>query len=237
MLFFIHGNDTDNLISKGRNLVNVLRKKRPDAEVFTMHGGDWDAGRFEEFIESQGLFEQKFIISLRGVWENKEAKGQVIERLKDLQSSQNAFVFIEAELDKTSLTKIEKVAEKIQVVSKIEKKKEVFNLFSLAEALGQRKKGDLWALYQTAKTLAASEEIHGILWWQVKAIVLASQLKNAQDAGLSPFVYQKASQYSKNFKESELVNIADDLVMIYHDAHRGRNEFEVALERFILNRI
>ena len=79
------------------------------------------------------------------------------------------------------------------------------------------------------------EEIHGILFWQVKSIVLASRTKSATEAGLNPFVYSKAKSFAENFNQQELDKILEDIVRLYHDAHRGLHDFETAMEIFILS--
>ncbi len=108
-------------------------------------------------------------------------------------------------------------------------------MFSLTDALGRRDKKQLFVLYQKAKmNKSAAEEIHGILFWQIKAMLQAAAAKNAQDSGLNPYVYQKSLASLKNFSEQELKAISSRLVSIYHEARRGMVDFDVALEKFIL---
>ncbi len=58
--------------------------------------------------------------------------------------------------------------------------------------------------------------------------------KNAGEAGLKPFVFNKAKNYLENYSKKELEKISSDLVSIYHNARRSQMEFGLALERFIL---
>ena len=73
-----------------------------------------DASRLEEFAGGQGLFEQKYIVFLDRVLETAEAKEAFLDCLKTVSESDNIFVMLEAKLDKATLTKIEKKAEKVQ---------------------------------------------------------------------------------------------------------------------------
>jgi hypothetical protein len=108
-------------------------------------------------------------------------------------------------------------------------------MFAMADALGARDKKTLWILYrQAVEEGKASEEIHGILFWQAKSMVLAARTKFAGEAGLNPYVYTKSKRYAENFSEPELTALLDRLVSVYHDSHRGMHEFETALERLIL---
>jgi hypothetical protein len=91
-------------------------------------------------------------------------------------------------------------------------------------------------LYQQAvRHDVVPEELHGILFWQVKSMLLATLSKDAKESGLNPFVYSKAKNYAKNFTLDELKKISSQLVAIYHQAHRGEVDFDLALEKFFLS--
>ena len=106
-------------------------------------------------------------------------------------------------------------------------------MFSLTDALGNRDKKKLWTLYQKAiRTNAVPEELHGILFWQVKTMLLVSQ-KETKD--LKPFAVSKAKKFIQNYSEEELQKLARNLVELYHDTRRGFVEFPIALEQFILS--
>lgn len=238
MLYFLYGGDKDKARSKAHGLVETLLKKKPDASFFKLTLENWSEAHFEEYIGGQGLFENKYVVLADGLFENKEVKEFIVKRLKDLKESQNIFIFREGELDKASLTKIEKNAEKVQelVLANEPRKKEEFNVFSLTDAFGRRDRKNLWILYNQAKNAnVEDEQIHGILFWQVKNMLLASKVKSANDAGLSPFVFSKAQGFSKNFSAEELEKKSADLIELYHDARRGIHDFSLSLERFILS--
>ena len=95
---------------------------------------------------------------------------------------------------------------------------------------------DAWVLLQKAlDTGGVPEEIHGMLFWQVKSMILAVSSKTAGEAGLNPFVFRKSLSFAKNFTEEELKNLSARLVSIYHDARRGGDELAIALEKFVLS--
>ena len=190
----------------------------------------------DELIFSQGLFERKFIVFVNRLFENAEAKEAIVKKLSAIAKSENIFIFLEGKVDKATLLLIAEVAEKVQTFETKEgKKKFEFNIFSLTDAFGKRDRKNLWVLYQKASASGAiPEEIHGILFWQVKNMILASETGSATEAGLAPFPFMKAKQFLKNYTLNELKHISSKLVTLYHDSHRGIHDFEIALERFVL---
>ena len=191
-----------------------------------------------DLASTQGLFESKSIIVFDSIFENTTDKEILLDNIKSLHESSNVFIILEGKLDKKSVTKISKYAEKVQEfdLPKDEKKKAQFNIFELSDALGMRDRKKLWVLYQTGKIHNISdEEMHGILFWGTKNMLLAKRAKSASEAGLSPFVYGKAKGFVKNFKERELESISGKLLEIYHDGRRGIKPFGIGFEQFVLN--
>ncbi len=237
MIYLLYGSDTDKARGKLHDLVGSLLKKKPDASHEKMTDETFDEAHLDELISASGLFGSKAIVEIHHVFRNKDAKPVLLERLKDIAASENIFVILESTLTKVEVTKFEKHAEKIQAFESKEEKAPIkdFNIFSLTEALGKRDKKQLWVLYTKAKLKDISdEEIHGILFWQIKAMRAAVLVDNAKDAGLNPFVYQKSKGFIKYFASDELQKVSSKLVEIYHNARRGITEFDIGLEKFIL---
>lgn len=245
MLYFLHGTDKDSAREKARELLETLQTKKPDAAQFRLEPEKWSESFFDELIGSQGLFEQKYIVFADKLFENAEAKEAILGRLKEVGESENIFIFLEGKVDKATLTKIEKRAAKVQVFEEKGGKgapsfdrasPKDFNIFSLTDAFGRRDKKNLWVLYQkSVESDVAPEEVHGILFWQLKSMMLADEAKTAKEAGLAPFVFSKAKGFLNNFSSIELKDFSKKLVALYSDARRGAVEFEIGLERFILN--
>jgi DNA polymerase III delta subunit len=247
MIYFLYGEDLDKARQNLHKIVDGLKAKKPDAEVFRMDSENWNSVQFEELVSAQGLFESKYIVILFCVFENKEIKEFVMDRLALLNKSESIFVIVEKKIDKVSLSKIEKKSTKTQEFvfkegssgsSSVEIKSLVvsdFNIFNLADAMGKRDKKALWVMYQKAVSQDLSaEEIHGLLFWQVKSMLLAIQSKTAEESGLKPFVFSKSKSFALNFTKTELGKISADLVSMYHDAHRGLIDFDTSLEKWIL---
>ena len=240
MIYLLYGSDTEKARTKLHELVAGLIKKKPDASHTVLSDESFSENILEEYMGGAGLFSQKMIVEALNVFRNKDAKEIIVKKLKEIKESENIFVFLEGELDKKTLEKFEKNSEKIQEFAEARPRGEAsprleFNIFSLTDTLGRRDKKNLWVLYTKAKMEEkADEEIHGILFWQVKSMLVASKSKSASEAGLKPFVYDKSRQMASNFKAGELEKTSMKLVSMYHDAHRGICDFSDALEKFIL---
>lgn len=110
-----------------------------------------------------------------------------------------------------------------------------FNIFSLTDAIGARKKREAWMFYQKALASGMSaEEIFYKIFWQVKTMLLASRTKNAGEADMKDFPYNKAKSFLKNFSTHELQGLSANLVIGYHEIRRGKEEMETFIEKFVL---
>jgi hypothetical protein len=83
-------------------------------------------------------------------------------------------VILEGKLLASEVKKFEKHAEKVQEfvdeAEEIGEERNGFKIFSITDAFGKRDRKEMWVLYTKAKRKNISdEEIHGILFWQVKA--------------------------------------------------------------------
>jgi DNA polymerase III delta subunit len=216
MIYFLHGTDVDKARGKAHDLVDSLLKKKPDASFFKMNVENWSIAQLQEYAGGQGLFANKYIVFLDRLCEDKKVKEDFLDFIKVLGESQNIFIILEGKLDKATAGKIEKKAEKTQEFLLPEKKKEEYNAFALANAVGNRDKKNAWILYRKAIDKGeAPEALHGMMFWKVKSMMIGG-LGNA---------------YSKE----ELYNLADRLITTYHDSRRGVHELETGVEALILS--
>ena len=237
MIYVLYGTDTAKSRKKLSTLINTLLTKKPDAMLIRTDGESFTESFIGEYAESQGLFEQKSIIVLDQVLENKTHQSSVLDSLELLQSSDNVFIFLEGKLDAKTVKKLSKHAAKIQEceLPKAQKEHTSFNIFELSDALGMRNRKKLWVIYQEGKMRnVSSEEMHGILFWGTKNMLLSKEAKSAKEAGLSPFVYKKALGYAKNYSNDELEELSTTLVSLYHEARMGKVPFDIGLETLIL---
>lgn len=236
MLYVLYGTDRKKGKEKMETLVSALQNKRPDAALLRFDEDTFSIGNLDELIFGQGLFSAKSIITLDGVFGNTEVKEAVLKRVKGIVASENVFVILAGKLDAKSKTKLEKHAGKVQNFDLAEKKARAFNTFSLADALVERNAMKLWTRYQEAKLNNVSdEEVHGLLFWQVKSVLLAADAQSSKEADLNPFVFKKATAALTQYSRTEIEKLSCDLVNMYHEARRGTYELGNALERFVLS--
>ena len=235
MLYLFHGTDHEKLRAKLASFREALHTKRPEAELFKLADEDVTPARLEELAGGQGLFERKYIVQLDRVLENADARSAVLDTLSSLADSDNVFVLVEGELDKSVLKKITKHAADVYAFETKQTTTQEFNIFSLTDALGARDKKKLWSGYIKAlRAGKAPEEIHGVLFFQVKAMLLARECDNAADAGMKQFPFQKAKRYAGNFSEDELTALSRSLITTYHNARRGEGDLEENLEQWVV---
>lgn len=234
MLYVIYGKDRE----KGRARFRALRESigKECGEERAILEGELSEELFHSFAVSQGLFGNTSLFVFDCLFDKKAEQEVLLAHANELRLSPNSFLVFEPELDK-------KIAEEIKItkadVEEFAPKKAgarpEFNIFSLGDALGKRNKKELWVLYQEAIASGlTSEEISGTLFWAVKNLALAKGAKPGDDSGMSPFVAKKSRAFAENYTQDEIKNLSHSLVTIYHEAHRGGEPMDIALERFIL---
>ncbi len=240
MLYVFYGTDVSKSSAKALSLVESLRTKRPDAAFARLEAKDWDIAVVQEHLGGQGLFSNKYIILLDRLSESADAKEALADYIPAFQESPNIFIALEGKLNAELKKAFEKHAEK-SVISDIpaESKgfgKGDFNIFALADALGTRDALKSWKIYRDAiENGIEPENIVGTLFWQAKSMVLSRDAGSASEAGVSPFVFTKAKKYAGNYSKEEMDRLVADLIILYHNGHRGMNDLEYSIERLLLN--
>lgn len=217
---------------KMRGIVKILRDKQMDAEVISLNEENWSESYLDELIVGQGLFSAKSILVLDEVLREEVVREVVAKRMSEIAESPNAFVFYEEKLNALWDKLFKKHATKI--IEVLEKKAVEQKSFALAEALGERDKLKMWKLFQAELDVMEAEQIHGGLFWQMKSIVLAHKAKNAEEAGMKGFPWNKAKSFAKNYTKEEAEELLYKLVKVYHEAHRGGTELSLAMEKLML---
>lgn len=231
MLALFYGTDRTSVRDAGQA---YLRDQGLGVGVATQVGdGDYSAGRVVESIAAQSLFGGTEFYVLDTPSNDSEFEAEVIDNLKELAASANVFVVLESSLLAPARKKYEKHTDTVE--EKIANKAERFNTFAIAEALAKKDKKNLWMLLQQAReTGVRDEELVGILWWQLKALSLASLTNTADEANMKDYPYKKAQQALRNFNEGEVSALMQSLLELYHEGHQGVKDMDVALEQWIL---
>ena len=233
MLIFICGDNFKKINERVQALVDDFLKKGPDAVVLKINEDNQSEYSLSGLAKEQGLFEREIMAVFSFLLMSDDFKEIFLEKIKELVESKNLFVFLEIKPDKALFSALKKCVVKPEEYFLPEQK--TFSPFSLADAYGARDKKKLWVNFHkaVANNLSA-EEIHGLLFWQIKNILISKIAKNLGESGLAPFPFQKAKIFSKNFSEEELKKHSSLLVDIYHRSRKGLTELPIGLEKFIL---
>lgn len=232
MLYVLYGTNREKVRDESHKMLSALRKKRPSAEVFRLSDEQETLSRLVELLESVGLFEHKHIVMLDYVLQYERVRELIASRLEDIVQSPHVFVLLDEAFDAKMKKLLEKNANEMREFDGKEKKEGRFNVFSIADAVARKNRKEAWvALLQALSEGIAPEEIHGVLWWQVKTLLLVFR---GDTDGLKPFAVTKARGALKNFSESEINALLKKLLSMYHDARAGGPSLDIALEQFVL---
>ncbi len=231
MLSVFFGNDVSNVRKKA--LLCARESSGEDAGVTRITTDLYTEGMFVDLAGGTSLFGSIQVVVIDMPSEDVVVLEAVMEQLSLLQESMNHFILIEGALLAAQKRKIEAYAKHMEECTLA--KGEKFNAFQLTDALLKRDKKALWLLLREGEREGLSDEqAVGLLFWQIKTLRLVEKTASGEEAGLKPFVYSKAKQALKNFKNGELETLSRDLLTIYHDGHLGKLDINFALEQWVL---
>lgn len=233
-MYVYYGSDIQKSRKKLQATVASLLKRAPHAIVETVTA-ETEYVDFPALLEAQGLFYAKRIVVFDSVFANAALKDAVLEILSDLAESEHIFFILERELAQPVVKKLAKYAKRIEEFGRKEPKTKDQSSFRIADALQMKDRKALWVEIEQALLRGTSaEEIHGLLFWGAKALVLAKD-SDPKTSGLHPFVHSKASQRAKKFSDAELQTLISALAVLPHHSRRKGIELEYALEEFALS--
>lgn len=237
MIIFIYGDDTKKVREKTTTTVDALLAKQKDASIFKIDASNWSLGYIEELLNAQGLFLPKYIITFNFISENKEFFTEMLGLLKEIKSAEHICIIAEGDITEKNKEKIKKLSTKFQEfnIKKVEVKKQEPPTFAFATSFANREFQKTEKYLNTLLGLKlAPEEIHGVLWWQMKSVMLSSKAQSAVGAGLNPYVFKNAKSASEKWNPGDLDQVLNSLFEMYHQAHRGKVDFYNAIERLVV---
>ena len=239
MLYLLYGTNTNKVRAKQKELISIMQNKQPNVSLYKLNSENWNDTILDELLGSQGLFLAKYIVTLDKLLEDKEKGPSIMGILKELKESDHAWIIVEEKITAANLKKLEKFIFKsfdFNDTGAIDDKKQRINAFNFAEQFASKNKVGAWNEFLKLRDAElVGEEIHGVLWWQMKSVYLAKLCRSADDSGLAPYSYQKALRFSKGWEIKELNSMLDKLVEMYHEAHRGTSDLLIGIESLSLN--
>lgn len=232
MLEVYFGNDTDAV----RKAVQVRSAslKQASIEMSSIDIDNYTPGILADAVGANSLFGVELGFVLDTPSDEEVFNEEVMNHLAEMAESNHVFLIIEGVLLAPAKKKFAKHATTVEEFKKAASER--FSTFSLADALANKNKKQLWMLLQEARLAGESaESIIGILWWQLKALRLALQTSTPEEAGMKAFPYNKAKRSLPKFKDGELNQLSITLLGVYHDGHAGLVEIDDALEAWVLH--
>lgn len=235
MLYLISGTDAD----KKRSALGRLFETYSAGSVFFVRKGEQYAAIIDEHAGSASLFGGPVAVFLDTVLTDKETRAYILPRVRALADSANAFIFSEEKPVKEILDAFKKAGAEMHSFDRMEKKEREdggINLFALTDAVAARDKKSAWVLLLRALRSGKSpEEIAGLLFWQVKNLILAKDPRaSASSLGMKPFVFSKASSAARKWEIGDLEQFLGGIVFAAHESRRGESDPETAIEKTIL---
>ncbi len=189
------------------------------------------------YLSSRGLFAPKVALLLDRPLEDPDGKILLTERAEDLLEGDALVIVIEPILSVPIQKGIPKGAtlENFEVQEKTTTP--TLSAFALTDSFAAGNRKDSWITYRRLIDSGSEpQEIHGILMWQARAMVLASKAKTASEAGLKPFVYSKTKKAGARLGEAGCEEISRELVRMVHQSRLGGGNLGDLLEAFLLKK-
>lgn len=231
MLHIFYGNNTVGVRNRAHGFADSLLGtgvgfSRIDADSY-------EASVLRDALSAVSLFGEKVLYVLDTPGASEVFAQEVLSLLEEFHTSVHDFVVIEGTLLPPAKKTYAKYADTFEETTG--EKKEAFNVFVLSDSLARKDKKSLWlGLCEARRRGLSPEEIIGTLWWQLKTLRLAAFTRNAAEAGMKDFPYNKAKRSLSLFKEGELQHLAQTLLAAYHEGHQGETDIDLSLERWVL---
>lgn len=226
MLIVVAGKDREKIQDKIKSLYEE------GAHIEVLENEVISTRMLSGLVNTMSLFGEVATYVIYNIDESEEGEEFIFKNATLLQQSAHTFICSIKSVLKKEKEILEKSGAALHEIVSIAKKE--MPSFILADAFLSRDKKRTWKALNDELESKSPEEVHGGLWYQIKCLLLVQSGANQEESGLHPFVYSKIKNAQKLFASQEVELIADTLVRMPHDAHRGTSDFATALELFVL---
>ena len=229
--------ESEKVLERVRATTLEFREKHPNAPLLRFDAEEVTGNQMRELAASASLIGEPSLVVVRGPLEAAADPLELIALAPSLARSKNFFHIADETLSAKTLKELKAagatIADEGGTVREAPRR---FTAFPFADAVLSRDRAKAWMFYlDCLKEGLIIEEIHGTLVWQVKNVLLI--MREGANPGLAPFVYSKGKRFASLWEPDELEAFLAELVVLYHEAHRGTLDFETALERLLLERL
>ncbi len=233
MLYVFLGSDIKKSSEKAQVCVQRLLQKEPFATRIVLNDETVGTVDFTDILSTQGLFKDKMIITLTGVFSSSESE-RCSNHIENFAQSEHIVIVVDGELKAAEKKLLEKHAHTLVESSVRRTSTDVYNPFALTDALYARDAKQLFVAIETARLRGDEvEAIAGLIHWGAKAMYIASCSSSPASSGLKPFVYNKARSGAGRWGD-KLPHLVRESAYTLHRARTyGRDGYE-EIERSIL---
>jgi hypothetical protein len=233
MLLVYTGSDYASSAKLAGNMINSLQEKQHAAELVELQTNNLEYN-LQTLTNDQGLFFSKSLVKITRLFPDKEAEKIMRNQLSNLSQSQSIFVWVEPNLNKNWLRWLEDAGAKIEVSGQSQKSTGNKPLaFEVSDALLTTKAIMIWqSLKKARKNNLEGENIFGVLWWQLRSVVLAQSYDSPKSAGLSPYVYRKSRGCSWSAEQARTIMMS--LLTAQQSSRQNNLNLWVELENWAL---
>lgn len=208
--------------------ITIAFERNPDMRIFDEQ--NFSVAALREELDTPSLFGEAksalllYVLTsyreeLLSFLEEYKGKGDIIIRERELSAKD----------EKTLVGLGVKIERKTETVKAVE-----FNVWPLTDAILSRDKKTAWLLYRGAiERGTAPEELSGIIWWQVKSMLLV--VREGNPKGMKPFTLNKTKQSLQKYKPEEIESLGKKLMQAIHEPRAGNGTAENWLESFLLS--
>ncbi|MFM2414641.1 MAG: hypothetical protein RI911_334 [Candidatus Parcubacteria bacterium] len=219
MLYAYIGSDRKKSEEKAQSLIRSLMQREPNASLVSVSEEQFEGFDIDGLLQTQGLFKSKMIIVLRGVFSLKAEL--FIDAVESYATSEHIVVLIDGVLNAAHKQLLGRHVQQLVETELTEKsKKTAHNPFGITDALYERDVKRLFVEIEHARVSVELEACVGTLFWGAKVMSVAAVAKNADEAGIKPFVYQKAKRGAQVWGEA----LPKLLIILAHIPHRARSQ-------------
>ncbi len=233
MLYVFIGSDQKTSAEKARVCVNRLLEREPFATRVSLNSETIAGAHIGDILATQGLFKDKMIITLNGIFSSPEAQ-EYSEHTQHFAESEHIVIVIDGELKAAEKNILKKYAHTIVESSLKEVSSQAYNPFALADALYARDAKQLFIRIEEARLRGDEvESIVGLLLWAAKAMYIAAHSESPASSGLKPFVYNKARTGAKQWGVALAELVRESAYLLHRARTRGRDGYD-ELERSMM---
>ena len=232
MIYLLTGKNSKEIEKEVKNIVTSFLKENKNTSTQKFTGTNIELHDLTYKSVGQSLFGEKNIYIIND-FINDNAN-DFIKVINNFANSQDIFIFIEDTVKKDIEKEVALHGGTIKDFKVVEKNYD--NPFAITDAIASRDKKLAWKLYlNEIKNGVDAMAVYGRFVWIAKTIYMIKKFEkeNAASLAISPYVYTKTKQLSKNWTTNDIQEFYEELLFGLPE----NSSMEYFLEKVILEKL